>query len=161
MKTIFEKLKHTKNRDNTDDNDKPSTNSPDNPSTKDNEWSSSSDENYSDEKSRHKHGKPVNVSHTVHLDSETDSDRTYVGTTNASTNHHVYNDDLNFFTLQLFYHYKRFNFVQMLSSSCWASFQNLKISLLKWKKSDGWNSIITKIEKKMSSVQNLYKIKSR
>ena len=48
----------------------------------------------SDEKSRYKHGKPVNVPHHSHSNSDTDSDNKLGGTTDASTKHHVYNEDL-------------------------------------------------------------------
>ena len=62
---------------------------------------------------------------------------------------------------QLFYHYKTFTSVQILSSLFWSSFQNFKISLLKWK-TIRWikfhhqqNGIYKK-----SSVQNVYLRKS-
>ena len=42
----------------------------------------------------YKHGKPVNISHCSYLNSDTDSDNTYGGNTDDSTNHHVYNYDL-------------------------------------------------------------------
>ena len=50
---------------------------------------------YSHEKPRHKHGKPVNISHCLHSNSETDSDQIYGGTTDSSTKHHFYNDELS------------------------------------------------------------------
>ena len=46
---------------------------------------------------RHKHGKPVNISHHLHCNLETESDRKYGGTTDGSTKHHVYNYNLKHF----------------------------------------------------------------
>ena len=66
----------------------------DNLSNKYNESSSSDRKNEPDEKSRHKHGKPVNIPHHSHSNSDTDSESTYGGTTYDSTQHHYYNEYL-------------------------------------------------------------------
>ena len=54
-------------------------------------------ENEPDDKSRHKHVKPVNVLCCSHSNSDIESDNTYDGTTYASTKHNVYNKYLTTF----------------------------------------------------------------
>ena len=41
--------------------------------------------------------KTVNVSHYLHSNSDKDSNKTYVGTTDDSTKHHFYNDNMTHF----------------------------------------------------------------
>ena len=47
-------------------------------------------------KTRHKHAKIVNATHNLHSYLDTNPDNKYGGTTDASTKHHVYNDDLTY-----------------------------------------------------------------
>ena len=88
LKKILNKQKN-KNKYNTDDNSTPSKNSTNNPSTKNNESILSDNKNYSDEKQRHKHGIPVNVSEHLHSNSEINNERSYDSTAYASSNCHV------------------------------------------------------------------------
>ena len=68
------------------------SNTDDNPSIKENESSSSDSENKSDEKSRHKHGEPVNNPHHTYSNLDADSDNTCGGTTDDSTKNIFYNE---------------------------------------------------------------------
>ena len=45
-------------------------------------------------KSRHNHGKSVNVSHVLHPNPDTESNSKYFGDKYASTKHHFYHDEL-------------------------------------------------------------------
>ena len=51
-----------------------------NPYNKENDSRSSDRENDYDEKTRHKHGKPVNISYPSHSNSNTESGNMYCGT---------------------------------------------------------------------------------
>ena len=95
---------------------------------KQNESSSSEIKNSPDEKPRHKHGKPVNISYDFTLNSETYSDRKYCDTTDASAKNHVSKDEFTHFnhTTGLSLHKNHFhsNFIKFVLGSI-PKFENI------------------------------------